>query len=293
MTATASKTDLGCIQNSLGLKNCHHVIANPDRKNIFYKRFFRTGQDSDAVQSILMPIARGLLEDKINYPFTIVYLPLKLCGYAYKIFEYVLCGDQYFPPGSASIPSNRLCAQFHAPQTSWIKQLCSGKSNVRVVFATVAIGMGVDIPDIRQVIHIGPPRTVKGYFQETGCAGRDGRPSVACLYYNNRDIATNRVGMQDDMRMYIIIKDQSIWYHLQGKTRALIGVVGGGGYLCSAQLISFEMNLKTTDFKRNSSCRTQIYEYSPPPPPPINALVSPLTTWGGQRRTIAKVQSAV
>ena len=51
----ASKTDIGCIQNSLGLKNCHNIIANPDRKNIFYKKFFPTGQDSDAVQSILMP----------------------------------------------------------------------------------------------------------------------------------------------------------------------------------------------------------------------------------------------
>ena len=62
--------------------------------------------------------------------------------------------------------------------------------------------MGVDIPDIRKVIHIGPPRTVKGYFQETGHAGRDGRPPVAYLYYNNRDIAPNRIGMQDSMRNY-------------------------------------------------------------------------------------------
>ena len=36
------------------------------------------------------------------------------------------------------------------------------------------------------------------------------------------------------------------------------------------------MNLKTTDFKRNLSGRTRIYEYTPPPPPPINALVTPL-----------------
>ena len=50
-----------------------------------------------------------------------------------------------------------------------------------------------------------------------------------------------------------------------GVTRALIGGVGwwGGGGGCH---ICFEMNLKTTDFKRNSSGRTRIYEYTPPPP---------------------------
>ena len=49
---------------------------------------------------------------------------------------------------------------------------------VRVVFAT---GMGVDIRDIRQIIHIGPPNSVKAYFQETGRAGRDGKQSTALL----------------------------------------------------------------------------------------------------------------
>ena len=45
-----------------------------------------------------------------------------------------------------------------------LKQLSSKASTFRVVFATVAIGMGVDIPNIRQVIHVGPPCTVKIYF---------------------------------------------------------------------------------------------------------------------------------
>ena len=60
--------------------------------------------------------------------------------------------------------------------------------------------MGVDIPDIHQVIHIGPPCSVK--FQETGHAGRDGKLSTALLHYNNQDIGKNRAGMQDDMQEY-------------------------------------------------------------------------------------------
>ena len=207
MTATASRADIQCIQDSLGLKKCKHIIGNPNRKNIFYKKVFRSGKDMDSLQAILIPIARALLEQNIDYPITIVYIPLRLCGFAYKLFEHVLGAAQYFPLGSPSIPANRLFAQFHAPQTKEmkeeiLKQLCSGRSVVRVLFATVAIGMGVDIPNIRQVIHVGPPCTVKAYLQETGRAGRDGKPSMACLYYNNRDIAKNRVGMEDNMRNF-------------------------------------------------------------------------------------------
>ena len=69
-----------------------------------------------------------------------------------------------------------------------------------------------------------------------------------------------------------------LYSNTRAVARALIG--GGGGdmfiYSCSARLISFEINLKTTDFKRNPSGITRIYEY-PPPPPPINALATALS----------------
>jgi superfamily II DNA helicase RecQ len=51
----------------------------------------------------------------------------------------------------------------------------------RVIVATNALGLGVDIPDIRAVIHAGPPRKIKDYGQESGRAGRDGLPSEAII----------------------------------------------------------------------------------------------------------------
>ena len=71
---------------------------------------------------------------------------------------------------------------------------------MRIIFATVAMGMGVDIRSIRCVIHVGPPRTTREYLQETGRAGRDGKPAIVALHYNNHDIAKNREGMSDDIR---------------------------------------------------------------------------------------------
>ena len=55
-----------------------------------------------------------------------------------------------------------------------LEHLHAETSTIRVVLATIAIGMGVDIHSIRQVIHIGPPRSIREYFQASGQAGRDG-----------------------------------------------------------------------------------------------------------------------
>ncbi len=197
LTATANKTDIKNIQCSLGLKVCIEVVVNPDRPNIYYEKHFREGNDIEAIEKIIMPIAKDLLKSTIEYPLTIIYLSLRWCGFAYRLFEHVMGNAQYYPSGSDAVPNNRLFAQFHSPQTqsmkdNILKQLSSSKSTIRVVFATVAMGMGIDIRSIRVVIHIGPPRSIREYVQETGRAGRDGKQSTAVLYYNNKDIANNR-----------------------------------------------------------------------------------------------------
>ena len=55
-------------------------------------------------------------------------------------------------------------------------------SSLRVVIATVAFGMGIDCPDIHQIIHVGAPEDTESYIQVTGRAGRDGMQSIAVLF---------------------------------------------------------------------------------------------------------------
>ena len=99
-----------------------------------------------------------------------------------------------------SATTGRAVLPYHAglaPETRASNQAAFVASEDMVIVATVAFGMGIDKPDVRFVAHIGVPKSIEAYYQETGRAGRDGDPSAATMFWGAGDFATARARLAE------------------------------------------------------------------------------------------------
>lgn len=187
-TATATKSVREEVTRNLEMEECVYVSVSPDRPNIYYEVRRRTDIESDFADLVSV-----LREKGTSSPRVIVYCQsLSRCS---DLFAHFLCrlGPlSHYPADAAEIAENRIFGMYHSctPQHNKhviLENLRDPSGKVRVVFATVALGMGIDLQDVNTVIHYGGPRSLEDYFQESGRGGRSGCRARSIIYWKPRD----------------------------------------------------------------------------------------------------------
>lgn len=181
LTATATKALREEVSQMLAMKNPVIVSVSPDKVNIKYSVI-----NHETIVKTFGPIVKRLYDSKDDVGRTIIFCQtLNDCCQLYRFFRQKL-GDHFTDPvGAPDKCCNRIVDMFHSCTEPCIKDniLKSFKlsTRLRVVIATVAFGMGVDVSDIRNVLHFGACEDIETYVQAVGRAGRDRNTSFAIL----------------------------------------------------------------------------------------------------------------
>ena len=137
-------------------------------------------------------VVESLKRFKNCAPRVIVYCrTLDMCANLYAHFHYELGDSSYYLPGSEKISDNRLFGMYHANTPEHNKVILNSLTrldgNVRLVFATVAMGMGINLRDVNTILHYGAPQSIGDYFEESGRGGRSGQAARSTIYWKPSD----------------------------------------------------------------------------------------------------------
>jgi ATP-dependent DNA helicase RecQ len=171
LTATATQATRAEIVSRLRLTQARQFVASFDRPNIQY----RIAPKNDPKRQLL-----ELLRTEHAGHSGIVYCLARAS--VEQTAEFLADNGHVALPYHAGLDSRTRAGN----QARFLRE------DGVVMVATIAFGMGIDKPDVRFVAHLDLPKSVEGYYQETGRAGRDGLPSTAWLSYGLQDVVQQR-----------------------------------------------------------------------------------------------------
>lgn len=185
LSATVTAKVLKDVMQKMSLSNGDVIITSlpPDRPNVFLEMKIQSSYD---VYKDLRWLVQSLATNQRQQPKTIVFVQsLREASDIFEMFTSEL-GDRAYERGERD-PRRRLVSVFHgqvskALQEYTLDEFVKPQSFIRVLVATIAFGMGVEIRDVREVVHWGNSKSVLSYWQQVGRCGRDGEASRAVWY---------------------------------------------------------------------------------------------------------------
>ena len=205
LTATATPKVKMDIQKNLGMTEAKEFKSSFNRPNLYYEVRLKTNNiDRDIIKFIKQN------PDKSGIIYCLSRKKVE------ELAEILVANGIKARPYHAGMDA----ATRNTNQDDFLKE------NIDVIVATIAFGMGIDKPDVRYVLHYDIPKSLEGYYQETGRAGRDGGEGQCIAFYSNKDL-------------------QKLEKFMQGKP-------------VSEQEIGKQLLLETAAYAESSLCRRKI-----------------------------------